>query len=317
MFPEHTTRMRTSEVYSPPMSAATFTDRLQQGPPLMLDGGLATELERRGASLDGHLWSARLLRDDPELIAAVHRDYAIAGADVVTTASYQASLEGFSRAGVKQADALALIQRSVELARASGAPFVAGSIGSYGATLPNGAEYRGDYTLTLDEYVSFHAPRVEALLDAGVDVIAAETLPVVDEAVALAALVQELGGVLWLSFTCRDERCVASGTPIEIAAALAQQASAVVAVGVNCVHPALVEPLLVRMATTTSKPLVAYPNRGESWDAEQRMHTPSSNEIDLPALFPRWARAGARLIGGCCRTTPDDIARMGAALTAR
>ncbi len=298
------------------MSAATFLKRLRAGRPLLLDGGLASELERRGASLTTGLWSAELLERDPALIAAVHEDYVAAGADIVSTASYQASLGAFAAAGIEEAPARALIERSVELARASGASFVAGSVGPYGATLQGGAEYTGGYALSSEEYVRFHAPRLEALIGAGVDVIAAETLPVVGEAVVLAALAHALGAKLWLAFSCVDERALADGTPVEIAAALAEKAPAVVAVGVNCVRPEQVAPLLERMQRTTSKPLVAYPNSGEPWLAAERRYAASSTTAAhgwagrLDATVPRWLALGARIIGGCCRTTPDDTRRL-------
>lgn len=297
------------------MARETFHERLQRSPPLILDGGLASELERRGASLESHLWSTEVLRANPALVGEVHRAYAEAGAEIATTATYQASHQTLASAGLSARACIALWRKSVELARASGSPFVAGSVGPYGAILEGGGEYRGGYSLTTAEYLEFHAPRVEALLAAGVDVIAAETLPVLDEAVALAALCEELDVPLWLSFQCRDARTLAGGAPIEIAAGFADKAPAVVAVGVNCVAPTLVSPLLERMRATTSKPLVAYPNRGERWDAEaRRFLAPEAPPPDVPSLLRRWVERGARIIGGCCRTTPDDTRAVAEAL---
>lgn len=297
------------------MGTETFLERLQRRPPLLLDGGLASELERRGASLQTRLWSAEILRTSPTLVGEVHRAYAEAGAEIATTATYQASFHTLAAVGLSPRESQELTRRSVELARASGSPFVAGSVGPYGATLEGGGEYRGGYSLSSAAYLDFHAPRVEALLAAGVDVIAAETLPVLDEAVALAALCEELDAPLWLSFQCRDARSLAGGAPVEIAAALADKAPAVVAVGVNCVAPELVSPLLERMRATTSKPLVAYPNRGERWDPEGRRFLPPEAEVDLAALVPRWVERGARIVGGCCRTTPEDTLALAAALS--
>src|SRR5215212_9465198 len=108
--------------------------------PIMLDGGLATELERRGADLHDRLWSARLLPEDPDMIRAVHADYFAAGADVAISASYQASFEGFAQRGVGRERAADLMRRSVELAREAaddtdGERIVAASVGPYGAIL--------------------------------------------------------------------------------------------------------------------------------------------------------------------------------------
>jgi homocysteine S-methyltransferase len=122
---------------------------------LVLDGGLATQLEAAGHDLSGRLWSARLLRDAPEAIEEAHLTYFRAGAGVAITASYQASEQGFSAAGFDPGEATAMIRRSVALAQsarvrfvsetpAASHPVVAGSIGPYGAMLADGSEYRGD-----------------------------------------------------------------------------------------------------------------------------------------------------------------------------
>ena len=117
---------------------------------LVLDGGLATELQAQGHDLSSALWSARLLADDPAALVAAHRAYFAAGAQVATTASYQASFDGFAAAGWGRAEAERLIRRSVGPAReaaesaADGRPrWVAGSVGPYGAALADGSEYRG------------------------------------------------------------------------------------------------------------------------------------------------------------------------------
>jgi homocysteine S-methyltransferase len=294
-------------------------DALRDGPVLVIDGGLATELERRGATLDAELWSARLLLDDPPAIADVHAAYVDAGADVLITASYQASLESFRAAGVDDARAIEAIARSVELARDAAARaarrvLVAASVGTIGASLPGGAEYRGRFGLPRARYVDHHVGRLEALLGAEPDLIAVETLPDLEEARVLSELLDERGARGWLSFTCADGERLRGGAPIEEAFALCQQSRAIVAAGVNCTAPEHVEALLRAGARACRKPLLAYPNSGEGWDASRRAWTPAAHDDDIAALAPRWVDAGARALGGCCRTTPDDIAALRAAL---
>ena len=121
--------------------------------PVVLDGGLATELERRGHDVTSSLWSARLLMDDPAAIVDAHRAFFAAGAQVATTASSQATVEGFARAGVDRTQATRLMTRSVTLALEAGRHssggsdwWVAGSVGPYGAMLADGSEYTGSYT---------------------------------------------------------------------------------------------------------------------------------------------------------------------------
>src|SRR3954452_9426555 len=111
----------------------SLADALAAGT-VILDGGLSTELEQRGNDVSSALWSARLLRDDPAAIVDAHAAFAAAGAQVATTASYQATFPGFAAAGIGRAEARRLMVRSVQLAR-DGAPdgWVAGSVGPYGA----------------------------------------------------------------------------------------------------------------------------------------------------------------------------------------
>ena len=286
----------------------TLRELLRDGP-VVLDGALATELEARGHDLSDALWSARLLRDAPEAIAAVHAAYVAAGARVLITASYQASFEGLGD------EAPALLRRSVELARRAAAPgvLVAASVGPYGAVLAGGQEYTGDYGPVGPRALgSFHERRLRALLEARPDCLACETIPRADEAAVLARALDRVDAPeAWISFACRDGRTTNHGEPIEAAVAAATASSRVVAVGVNCTAPEHVDELLERAAAVTDLPLVAYPNAGRAWDAEARRWSDGPPPA-LPAA--RWAAAGARLIGGCCGLGPDAVRAVAAAL---
>lgn len=296
---------------------------------VILDGALATELERRGADLGDPLWSARLLIENPALIRQLHYDYLAAGADVITTASYQASFAGFARRGLDEAQAAALLRLSVELAcqardtfwadpanRAGRQrPLVAASVGPYGAYLADGSEYRGDYGLTVNELMAWHRPRLAVLADAGADLLAGETLPCLAEGEALARLLPEFPGAsAWLALSCRDGAHLAHGEPLAAAARLAEQTPQIVAVGVNCTPPRYVESLLRSAGAATTRPLLCYPNSGERWDSANHCWVDSPDAGDFAAAALRWRAVGARLIGGCCRTTPEDIRRLRALL---
>ena len=265
---------------------------------VMLDGGLATELEQRGHDLSSDLWSARLLHDDPAAIADVHRAFVAAGAEVVTTASYQASFEGFGD------DTEVLLGRSVDLARESGARWVAASVGPYGAMLADGSEYRGDYGLSVRQLRSWHRRRLDVLIGAGPDVLAVETIPCLAEVEALCA---ELDFPAWLSVTCSGTSTRA-GEPVAEAFAMARDCTEVIAVGVNCTDPEDVAALVRLAADVTGKPAVAYPNSGEGWDARRRVWTGQGGFT--AEQVSGWVSDGARLVGGCCRVRPEDIARM-------
>ncbi|MBM3069613.1 homocysteine S-methyltransferase [Enterobacter sp. RHBSTW-00994] len=302
-----------------------LTSILETQPFVVLDGAMATELEARGCNLADSLWSAKVLVENPELIREVHLDYFRAGAQVAITASYQATPAGFAARGLDEAQSRVLISRSVELARKAreaylaenphaGTLLVAGSVGPYGAYLADGSEYRGDYTRTADEFSVFHRSRIEALLDAGVDLLACETLPSFSEIRALAALLAEYPRArAWFSFTLHDSEHLSDGTPLrEVIAELAHYPQ-IIALGINCIALENTTAALKHLQSLTTLPLVVYPNSGEHYDAITKTWHHHGEACDtLAGYLPQWIAAGAKLIGGCCRTTPNDIAELNA-----
>ncbi|WP_075743726.1 MULTISPECIES: homocysteine S-methyltransferase [Actinoalloteichus] len=358
---------------------------LSSGRPVVLDGGLATELERRGHDLSGALWSARLLRDAPEEIVAAHRAFFLAGAQVAITASYQASLPGLAAAGVDRAEAAALLSSSVALARRARDEIVAGrltrsaasssqdsrdvacpvdggridpaatrhrgaaarsnsvdhggtqaearapgertadrgeaeqrllvaaSIGPYGAYLADGSEYRGRYGLTVGQLRAFHRPRLRLLAETAPDLLAIETIPDVDEAAAVLAELDGLGLPAWLTFTSTGMHTRA-GQPLAEAFAMVRGRADVVAVGVNCASPVGVAEVVRLAAECSGKPVVVYPDGGEVWNASERAWAGPGRF--RPGDVRDWIAAGARLVGGCCRVRPAEIAALAAEVDA-
>ena len=302
--------------------------------PLILDGGLATELERRRHDTTGPLWSARVLLDAPEAIEQLHYDYYAAGADCVISASYQASYDGFRALGVEADQTTTYLIRSVELAsaardrflRASQATsreperalYVAASIGPYGAMLHDGSEYHGNYGVTLRELRRFHEARFGVLAGCSPDVLACETVPSLEEASVLMDLIRDQPSIdAWISFTSHDGIHTAHGEPLLDRARAVDGMSNVVAVGVNCLHPSLVLQAIQTLRSGTDKPVVAYPNSGEGWNASARRWSGTATSASLADLAPAWVEGGARIVGGCCRTGPSDIAALEAALRPR
>lgn len=300
---------------------------LRDYPLVILDGALATELEQRGCDLRDPLWSAKVLLEAPELIRQVHLDYFRAGADGVITASYQASVEGFARRGIAQTEALALIRRSVDLAREARdtfwadpahrlgrpRPFVAASVGPYGAFLANGSEYRGDYGLGEAALIEFHRPRLAALLAAGPDILACETLPCLLEAQALVRLLAEFPEAsTWISFSARDSAHTCHGERLADCAAVLDACPQVAAIGVNCTAPGYIPDLIDAIRAATDKPIVVYPNSGENYDATHQCWQGTSTIATFAEQAREWAAHGARVIGGCCRTGPAHIRALAA-----
>jgi homocysteine S-methyltransferase len=289
---------------------------------MVLDGALATELEHRGADLNDPLWSAKCLIERPDLIREVHLDYFRAGADVATTATYQASFEACARRGIEARAAAQLMRSAVALAAAARdefwaseanragrlRPLVAASVGPYGAMLADGSEYRGRYTLNDAALADFHRPRLRVLADSGADLLACETIPCLREALVLANLLQEFPGLCaWVSFSCRDGEFTCEGENIGACVARLRGYPQIAAVGVNCTPPQYIAPLLRRMRAATDKPLLVYPNSGEMYDASLKQWSGDQAPLHFGELARHWHAEGARLLGGCCRTTPLDI----------
>jgi len=282
---------------------------------VVLDGGLATLLEARGHDLSSDLWSARLLADDPEAIVAAHAEFYDAGAQVATTASYQASFPGFATLGLDADAAAELMRKSVALARRARDEhrpdgWVAASVGPYGAYLADGSEYRGDYDLDVAGLREFHRPRLDVLAGAGADILAVETVPCLAEVEALCAELDGTGVTAWLSLSAAGDRTRA-GEPLREAWTMTADVDEIVATGVNCCDP---DDVTIALADA-SGPLVAYPNSGQGWDAVRRTWTGES-AFDAGAVAG-WLDEGARLVGGCCRVGPTDIAAVSAVVSAR
>lgn len=298
---------------------------LAQRPMMILDGALATELERRGADLDDPLWSARCLIERPGLIREVHLDYFRAGADVATSATYQATFEAFAHRGVDRQNAARLLCDAVALAIAardefwaaepnrSGRlrPLVAASVGPYGAMLADGSEYRGHYALDDFALADFHRPRLKVLANSGADLLACETIPSLREARVLARLLPEFPTLCaWISFSCKDGGHNCEGEDIGECAAELHRHPQVAAIGVNCTPPQYITSLLRRMRAKTDKPLVVYPNSGECYDASSKQWSGEPGALRLGSQARLWYAEGARLIGGCCRTGPNEIREL-------
>ncbi|KAF3325205.1 homocysteine S-methyltransferase 2-like protein [Carex littledalei] len=285
----------------------------------VLDGGLATELESNGADLNDPLWSAKCLISSPHLIRKVHLDYLEAGANIIITASYQATIQGFESKGFSTEESENLLRKSVEIALEAREIFqqtrvsskqhpvlVAASIGSYGAYLADGSEYIGDYgeSVTLETLKDFHRRRVQVLAEAGPDILAFETTPNKLEAQAYAEILEE-GDVkipAWFSFNSKDGVNVVSGDSLLDCASIADACSKVVAVGINCTPPRFIHGLILSLKKVTEKPILVYPNSGERYDPDKKKWVASTGvpDGDFVSYVTVWRQAGATLIGGCC-----------------
>ncbi len=291
---------------------------------LVLDGAMGTELEKRGFDVNDPLWSAKFLKENPDAIKAIHKDYLEAGANIITCCSYQATVPGFLAAGYTKEEAEELIRKSMEIAVAarqewweeSGEkkeaiyPMLAGDIGPYGAYLADGSEYTGDYQLTKEAYWDFHRRRIEILKEAGAEIFAVETCPNLEEAVAVAQLLEEMDADFWLSFTFKSRQKISDGNEISTLIAHVKQFSHLKAIGVNCTPPEIVSDIITNLKEESSLPICVYPNSGEIYDGIKKIWNGAADGKSFGERAKEWKTAGARLIGGCCRTSPKDISAV-------
>lgn len=296
---------------------------LKQKKHIIVDGALASELQRRGCDLNDSLWSAKVLIEQPELIRQVHYDYFSAGADCTITASYQATPLGFAKKGITLDQSIKLIKTSVELAKQAKWQYldetkqnktllIAGSVGPYGAYLANGSEYTGDYQLPESEFIDFHYDRIKALVDAKVDLLACETLPSFAEIKALTKLLEKFPIVTsWFSLTLKDANHLSDGTPLPLVIEYLNHCQQVVSIGINCIALESVTAALESLQKLTQKPLIVYPNSGEQYDpTTKQWHKNHHHDCTFANQLPLWTELGATLIGGCCQTTPSDITEI-------
>lgn len=288
---------------------------------VILDGATSTLLGDRGNDISGKLWSARVIYENPEAVTQVHLDYYLAGADVATTISYQATIEGFMDAGFGKAESIIYLQDAVTLAKKARdifwadeqnhvnreSPLVAASIGAYGAYLTDGSEYRGNYGISDADLKAFHEERFALLYDAAPDIMACETIPCLQEALVLAEIAKEQNALCWISFSCKDALHISDGTPIVECAKALEAYEQVAAIGLNCTAPEYVESLVKELQPVTKKPILVYPNSGRVYDAENKVWLGAKDGLTYAERAVQWNNAGARLIGGCCETTTEDI----------
>lgn len=292
---------------------------------VIVDGATGTELERKGYDIKDSLWSAKFLMENPLAIADVHRDYLEAGADCITTLSYQATYEGFMERGLSESEAKDLIQSAVKIAIKTRdefweikenrvgreKPIIAAAVGPYGAFLADGSEFRGDYGLSEAALVAFHAKRMRTLIEAGPDLLACETVPCLIEAKAYVKLLEEFPNThAWITFSAKDGKRINSGESIKECAQWLENQKQIIAIGINCTAPRYIESLIEEIKAVSTKPIIVYPNGGAAYDGVSKTWSVEANTSNFGQMAHMWYEKGATMIGGCCQTTPDDIAQI-------
>jgi S-methylmethionine-dependent homocysteine/selenocysteine methylase len=284
----------------------------------VIDGGLSTALELLGADISGPLWTAQTVIDDPALLERAHRSFVEAGTDIIATASYQCGTRQFESIGLSAKEARDALASTTAIARRAvegTSVAVAASVGPFGASLANGSEYNGRYGAEWQVVEDYHREKLAILVESGADLIAIETIPLADEALLIAEILEELGAPpAWFSFGFADETQTFGLDAVDKAVLSIAGYADLVAIGMNCTHPRYVDSLLQSMSELVSGiPLIVYPNHGREWDAVARCWIGDSMSISAVEIVARWVDLGARFIGGCCGVDPLGIADLVAA----
>ncbi|MEL7118368.1 MAG: homocysteine S-methyltransferase [Bacteroidota bacterium] len=290
--------------------------------PFLLDGGLSNVLESIGCDLNHKLWTAHLLEENPNAIIQAHLDYLKAGAQCITTSSYQASFLGLTSLGYSKDKAEKLIVKSIELAEIAikkalelgiidDTPLIAASVGPYGAYLADGSEYRGNYGVTDETLIGFHLERIQILDRTHANVLACETIPSFQEAKVLSEILLQVNKPAWISFSCKDEHHLNDGSKIVDGVALFKDHPKVFAIGVNCTNPKYISSIIKHIKNTgPEKKIIVYPNSGEAYNAETKTWLGLSDPDSFVSMTKEWVKMGADIIGGCCRIGPRHIKSM-------
>jgi homocysteine S-methyltransferase len=300
---------------------------------VLLDGGMGSALEAKlPQQIDRHaLWSASALLDNEDAVHSAHAEFAEAGCNILTTITYQLSPQGCgAHAAVGSEtgeDALIrLCSQAVSVARkaalqstAAQRALVAGSVGPLGAARHDGSEFTGAYEVTAAAARAFHEPRLRALCECGVDILAVETQCNWAEIEWLADNLPALcpGMRAWVSFQIRNADEIADGTPLQQAVRRVLRCPTVVAVGVNCAESGICldavrlcarEVSLHAAAGGSPVDVIAYPNGGGRWNGESCSWEGLALESSFANNLQRFVQAGVTVLGGCCRVTARDIA---------
>ena len=297
---------------------------------LLIDGGLATELEALGCSLDKDpLWSARVLVQDPQRVREAHRNFLLAGAQLLITGSYQASVPALcEHVGCCPAQAQLYMKESVCIARSAveevtgvkkvryQPPLIAASIGPYATYLHDASEYTGDYLdrVPASTLTDWYRSQLTVMADTEADLIAFETIPGLGEAVIIDQVLREFPFLTaYISFTCRDSMRLSHGETFREAFLSLKDSPQLIGIGINCSAPHLISSLLSSVQDVShDKILLVYPNSGEEWEGTW---SGVKSAKPLSGYLAEWSSLGARWMGGCCRVSPKDIREMASVIS--
>jgi homocysteine S-methyltransferase len=278
--------------------------------PLILDGATGTELGRRGVSIKLPLWSASAIRDNPEILQNIHKDYINAGADIITANTFRTDTRTFTKAGLTRNDARLYTQKAVSItgsaiksAQVKRKIWIAGSISPLeDCYYP---EYSPDYKTAFKE----HYEKAFWLMEAGVDFILIETMNTFHEALAATKASLETKLPVVTSFILDNNGNIFNGDDL-LTAYYQLEDLGISGFSINCTHHSVITEVLKKHINNFTLPIIVYANAGIyvktiGWQSDF-LFTPES----YAKITENWISMGVKIVGGCCGTTPKHIKKI-------
>ncbi len=296
------------------MNTTPLATLLAKKRPLILDGAMGTELQRRGANTLLPLWSAEALVLSPALVRQVHVEYIAAGADIITANTFRTTRRTFVRTGLPDRSKR-LTDIALALARQARDTYPQKETLIAGSVAPLEDCYRPELVPPRRALEEEHAELAGRLAEGGADFLLLETMGTIREAAAACKAAAATGKEVVVSFLCNEQGDLYSGEPLQDAIAAVKPFSPT-ALSINCVSPRVIDKALARLCAASSLPFGVYANVGLPGKEHNEIMSCDVNEEEYTAFALRWVQEGAAIIGGCCGTTPAYITKLAEALRA-
>ena len=281
----------------------------------LLDGSMSFPMEHLGYNLKNKLWTGMALLSDPDIIKNIHKDYINAGADYISTSTYQVSYDRLKNMGYQSSEIKKVFQKSVDLVKEaikeSGSKKeikIVGSFGPFASFDPNASEYVGKYNSTDDEIKNFHLNNINIIEETDLDIILYETIPCLREIEILSKVLSQTNKEIWISITCNENIEFRDGSSFKEACKIISQIEQITTLGINCFSPLLVEKALKELKKYSNKKTLVYPNSGEQYNPKVKYWSGKNEFNNL--MIKNWLSLSPDIIGGCCRVGYDNIKKM-------
>ena len=281
----------------------------------LLDGSMSFPMEQLGYNLKNKLWTGMALISDPDIIKNIHKDYINAGADYISTSTYQVSYDRLQNMGYQSSEIKKVFQKSVDIvkeaikeSRSKKEIKIVGSFGPFASYDPNASEYVGKYNSTDDEIKNFHLNNINIIEETDLDIILYETIPCLREIEILSKVLSQTNKEIWISITCNENIEFRDSSSFKEACKIISPIEQITTLGINCFSPLLVEKALKKLKKYSNKKTLIYPNSGEKYNPKDKYWSGKNEFNNL--MIKNWLSLSPDIIGGCCRVGYNNIKKM-------